>query len=247
MLPPVVLHVPERDDPFAVDAVERIQPCSIVKIRDVSVMRRFVNHLAIVLRGLKARSKPRTSDVVRGNERHGSLVVSEGPGRGIWNINLLAGLLGSVERRHPRPVKKIGRWRIGSPFWTRKCKLSRARQRGVFDVAYEGDAVHEEFFALESSQQLVRERDPESVLAAQSVMALLADGGFVVQIGHPFHYVRSWRLAACGMIRIDIDGDRPSITLLASPAVYVVLVTLQRHTINDAGHRTRVRILACSS
>jgi hypothetical protein len=32
---------------------------------------------------------------------------------------------------------------------------------------------------------------------------------------------------------------------LASPAVYVVLVTFERHAINDAGHWTRARILTC--
>jgi hypothetical protein len=33
------------------------------------------------------------------------------------------------------------------------------------------------------------------------------------------------------------------IALLASPAVHVVLVTLECHGIDDAGHRTRSRIL----
>src|SRR5580700_8989117 len=97
MLPAVILHMPERDDALAVNVVERIQPGVVVVIRDVPVARRFVGYLAIVLRGLERGSQARTSDVMRGNQVDCSLVVSEGPSRGIRNINLLARLLLSVE------------------------------------------------------------------------------------------------------------------------------------------------------
>src|SRR5580700_8437185 len=97
MLPAVILHVPERDDALAVDVVERIQPRGVVPIRNVRVVRRFVNHLAVVLRRLQGRSQAGARDVVRGNEVYCSLVVSEGPSRGIRNINLLARLLLSIE------------------------------------------------------------------------------------------------------------------------------------------------------
>jgi hypothetical protein len=93
MFPAVIFHVSKRDDAFAVDAVKRIQPRSIVKVRNVAVVRRVVSHLAIVFRGLQCRSKPRTRDVVRSNKVDGSFVIPEGTGRGIRNIDLLAGLL----------------------------------------------------------------------------------------------------------------------------------------------------------
>jgi hypothetical protein len=41
---------------------------------------------------------------------------------------------------------------------------------------------------------------------------------------------------------MNIDGA--SLVLLTSPAVDVVLIALERHTIDDAGHRFHMRVLS---
>lgn len=234
MFPAVIFHVAEGDDLFAVDVVEGIQPGSVIEIGDVAVMRRFEDHLAIVLRFLERGPKPCASDVVRGNEVDCSLVVAERAGGGIGNINLLAGFLLRIEGGDWRTVEKIGRGRIDRPFGTRECKFSGACERGVFDVACERDAVDVEFFALEGSEELVWKGDSESMRAAIRVVALAVNGGLVREIGRACHDVRSRRFVAGGVVRVDVDGDRAAIALLAGPAVDVVLVALEGDAVNDA-------------
>ena len=128
--------------------------------------------------------------------------------------------------------------------WASEMRTFPTREQRVFNIACQRNAVHEEFFALKGSQQLIGQCDPESVPAAMGVTALPIDGWLVVQVGRPCHDIGSRRLATRRMIRVDIDADRASIALLASPAVNIVLVTLERHSIDDARQRTRVRILA---
>lgn len=96
---------------------------------------------------------------------------------------------------------------------------------------------------MESSQQLIGQRNSESVLATIGVMAFSINGGLVVHIGGPRQHVRFWRGTARCVLRGDGDVDRASIALLARPAVYVVLVHLERYTIDDPDHRPRSQIL----
>src|SRR5262249_16948349 len=89
VLPAVILHVPQRYNPLAINAVERIEPGVVVEVRNVPVMGRLIDDLTIVLDGLECRPEPRARDIVRGDQVDCSLVVTEGTGRGIRNVDLL--------------------------------------------------------------------------------------------------------------------------------------------------------------
>src|ERR1700722_4982337 len=116
MLPAVIFHMPERDDSLAVDVVECVQPGVVVVIRDVTVMRRSVNYLAVVLRRLERGAQPSACDRVRRNQMDGSFVVAKGAGGCVGNVSLFARVLLGVEGCHPVSVQKIGCRGITRPF-----------------------------------------------------------------------------------------------------------------------------------
>jgi len=96
------------------------------------------------------------------------------------------------------PSRKLGVGGSGGHLGLGNAKLSRPREQRVFNIACERDAVHEEFFALKGSQQLIGQCDPESVPAAMGVTALPIDGWLVVQVGRACHDIRPGGLPPAG-------------------------------------------------
>ncbi len=101
-----------------------------------------------------------------------------------------------------------------------------------------------QLLVLKRPQQLVRQRDAEAVLASIRIVAFPVHGRFIRQVCHVSSNERSGRLVICGMAGINVNSDGALLALLAGPAVHIVLITLERYTINDAGYGSRIRVLS---
>jgi hypothetical protein len=81
------------------------------------------------------------------------------------------------------------------------------------------------------------------VFSAVGIATFAVNGRLVVQIRRARGNKRSCWLFIGRMIRVKMNINRASLTLLAGPTVYVVLVGFERDAVNYPGYRTCVRIL----
>jgi hypothetical protein len=144
-----------------------------------------------------------------------------------------------------RTVEKIGCGRIGRPFGAWKLKPSRPRDRGVFHVTGDRDPVRVQTLLLERSQELIGLRDLESVFSSIRVLALSVDGRLVVHVGLAGQDIGPRRRSTGGVIRVDVNVDRASVSLLARPPKDIVLIAYLPDIVNDADHRADVRLRTC--
>jgi hypothetical protein len=97
--------VSQSDDPPSIDALKRIQPRRIVKVRGIPIVPGVVRHLAIVLYSIERRSEAGPHNVVRSHKMNRSLVITECVCRRVWDINQFAGISGCIEHHAPRTIE----------------------------------------------------------------------------------------------------------------------------------------------
>jgi hypothetical protein len=101
VLPAVILHVAQGNDVLPVEAVEGIEPGGIVVVRGIGIVRGIVRHVATVFRAFERRPEVLAHFVVRRNQVDGSLVIAEGAGRRVGNVDQFTGVLGGIEDYGP--------------------------------------------------------------------------------------------------------------------------------------------------
>src|SRR5258707_13037372 len=167
----------------------------------------------------------------------GALVVPKGAGRVVRNVRKLARIPPGIEGRNRRTVEKIGRRRIGRPFGAWKLKPSRACDRGVLHIAGDRDAVRVQSLLLKGSQELIGERDLETVLSAIGVLALAVDGRLVVELGLACQDERPGRRRTGSMVCVDMNLNGAPVALLAGPTENIILVAFVPDVVDDTDHR----------
>jgi hypothetical protein len=166
-------------------------------------MVRVEGHLTVVFHVFEPRSQTRAHDVVRSNQVDRSFVVSEGAGLRIGNVDQLAGILGGIEDRNPRTVKKVGSWRFCRPCRFRKLEASRPGNRCVLHVSCDGDSMREQFFPLESPHQLVRQRNLEPMFSSVRIVTFAINCRLVSQIRCARSNKRPCRLFIDRMVSVE--------------------------------------------
>jgi hypothetical protein len=94
-----------------------------------------------------------------------AFIVAKGARSVVRNVRQLAGVPSGVEDGNRRTIEESGRRRIGRPFRTWQLKPPRASKRGIFDIAGDRNPMRPKLFVFKAAQELIGQRDLESMLA----------------------------------------------------------------------------------